>query len=370
MKQKKTILIGAGGTGGHIMPALSIAESLKAKNPAINIEFVHGPSLLEKDIYSKIPFPSHVLSVGRLRHNVSKKERIKTFFSLPFVLLKALKLIIKTKPVLVLGTGGAISGPVLLAGLLLRKTTVLFEPNAIPGLTNRWLFPFVKSALLVFPSAQKHFKKKFFSPVIKIVPFPVRASIARIPVKEKPHYPLRVLILGGSQGAQVINKVAKQLITKQNTTPLEATNSAFSFVHQTGRKDFEHCKKAYTHIKKAEAFSFLHNIQKFYAWADIVIGRAGAGFLAELSAIGRAGILIPLAHSADQHQLKNAHFLKKNSSAILIEEQVFSLNSLKKALQGLSQEPNKIKRLACRLHRMKLGAKADSIASYLLSLIF
>ncbi len=348
------------------MPALSMATSLKAQNPALNIEFVHGPSSLEKDIYSKTPFPSHVLYVGRLRKNVSNKERIKTCLFLPFVLLKALKLIIKTKPALVLGTGGAVSGPVLLAGLLLRKKTVLFEPNAVPGLTNQWLFPFVHVALLVFPSAQKFFKKKLFSPVIKTVSFPVRASIARLTVKEKPHHPLRVLIVGGSQGAEVINKVALQLITEQNT-PEEVTNPAFSFVHQTGKKDFEHCKQACAHIKNARIFPFLHNIHEFYEWADIVVGRAGAGFLAELSAVGRASILIPLPHSADQHQRENARFLEQKEAVILIEEQAFSQNSLKEALRGLSQEPEKIKKLALRLHQLKMGATADPIASHLLS---
>ena len=377
-KKQSTVLIVAGGTGGHIMPALSIAESIKKQNPALQVEFLHGPSLLEKDIYAQTPFRSHVLCVGRLRKNVSKKERIKTIIFGPWTLLKALIFIIKIKPVLLLGTGGAISGLVLLAGALLRKKTVLFEPNALPGLSNRWVFPFVDKALLVFESAQKHLGKNLFlksmriKNKIKIVSFPVRSSILQVPIKEKPSQPLRVLILGGSQGAGVINKeVGEMVCSLFNKGPGGGT--LFSFVHQTGQKEFAIYKKKYANLNQKErafkVFPFLHEIHKFYAWADIVVGRAGAGFLAEVSLASKACILIPLKNAADQHQLKNALVLKNQSSAMVIEEKDFNKESLHKALQSFVEKPEKIKQMSSRLHQLKLGGSAEKIASYLQSLL-
>ena len=196
------------------------------------VEFVHGHSDLEKNIYSQFSFTCHNLSVGRLRKNVGKKEKWKTVFSLPIVLLKSLKLVIKVKPSLVLGTGGAVSGPVLLAAFLLGKRTVIFEPNVVPGLANRWLSRFVREVIVVFESTKVFFRKR------KCIqfPFPVRSQISKIAMKDSPDNPLQVLVLGGSQGSSVINKVVSEVIISNK-------GLFFSFVHQTGKKEFEFFKK-------------------------------------------------------------------------------------------------------------------------------
>ena len=345
----------AGGTGGHILPALSIANSLKSIDNTFQIEFVHGSSSLEKNLYSQSSFICHCLSVGRLRKNVSRKERWKTFFSLPLFLIRALKLVITIKPSLVFGTGGAVSGPVLLAAFLLRKKTVIFEPNVIPGFANRWLAYFVDEVIVVFNETKKYFKTK---QQIQF-PFPVRVEINRISIKNQPDKPIRILALGGSQGSSVINKVVSELI-------VSSTDHFFSFVHQTGEKEFEYFKKLYSDFKDVRVFPFLHTIHTFYEWADIVIGRAGTGTIAELSASSRAGILIPLASSADQHQLKNAQDLEKKSAAVLIEEKNFNKEKLEGVLTELACQPQKISQLSSCIHGLKVGAEAGSIASYLI----
>ena len=383
-KQNKTILIAAGGTGGHIMPAVSLAESLRTLDPAFHIEFVHGTSSLEKDIYNSLSFPTHILSVGRLRKNISQKERVQTLISLPFVLLKALKILIAVKPTLVIGTGGAVSGPILLAGILLRKKTVLFEPNAVPGLSNRWMAPFVHEIFLVFEEAKKYFMSKGKTKY-KTVSFPVRQSFVRQARSEALSSPprqggLRVLILGGSQGSSLINKTVNELISSLADKELK---SLFSFVHQTGQKEFEHYKKLYAQFNQShpissshdqrqyiQAFPFLHEIHKFYKWSDVVVGRAGAGFLAELSMAQRAGILVPLKNSADQHQLKNAKLLEKSGSAIVIEEKDLNKESLQEILIQLEQNPAQVKDLAHRLHKLKLGAPAEELTDYLIKTYF
>lgn len=350
----KKILIVAGGTGGHILPALCIAQSLKSIDKKIKIEFVHGFSKLEKNIYSQSVFLCHRLSVGRLRKNVNIKERLKTVFSLPFIIIKSLILIIKIKPSIVLGTGGAVSGPMLLAAFLLRKKVVIFEPNIIPGLANKWLSYFADSIIIVFEKTKTYFKTK------KIIqfPLPVRNNLHKIIIKNKSDNPIRILILGGSQGSSIINKVVAEFI-------MSDVNSDFCFVHQTGENDFKKLKHKYLNKKEVRVFSFLHNLDTFYKWADIVISRAGTGTIAEVSASSRASILIPLKNLADQHQLKNAQYLEQKSAAILIHEENFNKQKLQNILMNFKQTPYKIKQLSVAINKLKLGASADSIASYL-----
>ena len=351
----KKILIAAGGTGGHILPALSIATSIKLQAPESEIEFVHGSSALEKNIYSKSSFKKHCFPIGRLRKNVSLKERIKTALTLPFILLKALKLIIKVRPSLVIGTGGAVSGPVLLAAFLLGKRTCIFESNVVPGLTNRWLSYFVKEVIVIFECTKKFFKTK---KQIQF-PFPVRREIYNIPLKSQVNYPLKVFVLGGSQGSSTINKVVSDFILSED-------GAAFSFVHQTGRQDFEELKKKYSPKKNVRVFPFLQDLSEHYAWSDVVVARAGIGTLAELSSAGRAGILIPLASAADSHQLKNAQELAQKSACILIEESQFNSQTFRDLLMDLKQHPHKINQLSSSIYGLKLGTSADSIASYLI----
>ncbi len=420
----KKILISAGGTGGHILPALSLAESLLAQDNKLQIEFVSGSSSLEKSMYSLVDqsasqvvskkskkdksspcenrdrarnrYKIHYLPVGRLRKNVGRKERWKTIIFLPFLLLKALGLILRVKPTLLVGTGGAVSGPLLLAGFLLCKKTVIFEPNALPGLTNRWLSRFVNEVIVVFPSTKKYLYqaglssqalkskelKRLFSKVMQKLyplgmkkqtqfPFPVRSQICKVSPKPKPDSPLRILVLGGSQGSSLINKVVSEFITSMEKTEIHIAkqvcshNKSFAFVHQTGEKEFEYFKKLYTECKQVRVFPFLQEIHKFYEWSDIVIGRAGAGAIAELSVVGRAGILVPLSSSADQHQLRNAQNLKQKSAIILIEEKNFNKHKLGEILNKLLNQPEKIKHISTCIHQLKLGAKADNMAHYL-----
>ena len=355
----KKILICAGGTGGHILPALAIAERIKQVDKTARVEFVRGSSVLEKNLYSQYDFVTHFLPVGRLRKNVSRAERIKTFFSLPFVFFKALRIIIKAKPCLVAGMGGAVSGPVLPAGALLRKRTVIFEFNVVPGLANRYLSRIVDEAIIFFPGAKKKLKTKKQT----LFPFPVRPEISRVTMKDHPDTPLRVLALGGSQGASIINKVVSDFIV------FDEEARFFSFTHQTGEKEFTGFKKKYSvyDCKNVRVFAFLHNIHEVYQWADLVISRAGIGAVSEISSAGRAGVLIPLPGSADQHQLKNAQALEEKSAGILIEEPYFTKEKLKAVLLDLINHPQKITETARRARALKLGAPADNIAKHLLS---
>ena len=359
-KLSKKILITAGGSGGHILPALTVVDSIHKINPDTQVECVHSFSDLEKEIYSQSDLTCYKFSIGRLRKNVPLKERLLTLLLLPFSIFKALIIILRARPHLVFGTGGAVSGPLLLAGWLLRKKTIIWEPNITPGLTNRWLAPFVDDIIIVFNETKKFFIKKNV-PEEKIIqlPYPVRSQISDISMKKNLSTPLRVLVLGGSQGSFFINKVISQVVVSCFDQP-------FSFVHQTGQNQFNQLKKTYTNCKNVQIFSFLKDIHTFYEWADVVVSRAGLGALAELSSIGRIGIIIPLENSPDEHQLKNAQILEQKEAVIMIRQQDFSVEKLKTALDSIINTPEEILKTGNNLYNLKLGSTANRLAEKLL----
>ena len=221
----------------------------------------------------------------------------------------------------------------------------------VPGFTNRVLSFFVNEVITVFPT--KVFSKK----KVTLFPYPVRSQISSLSLKEEVGDPLRVLILGGSQGSSLINKVVGEWIIS------EGVSSGFSYVHQTGEKDFEYFKNKYSGLENVKVFSFLKKVFDYYEWADVVIGRAGMGMVAELSVVGRASVLVPLASASDQHQLKNAQALEEKSCAVVIEEKDLSVEKLKQIFQSLTAV--KISEMSLQVYKLKLGARADEMANYI-----
>ncbi len=360
MQAEKKILIAAGGTGGHIFPAVHIAECIKHINPNVTVEFVHTGGVIEKHIYSQYPFKCHKLFISRLNKNVPLKERIKTLFLLPLVFLNAIRIILKTKPHLIFGTGGAVSGPLLLAGVMLKTKAVILEPNIVPGLTNRYLSRFVNKVIVVWSQTKKMIKAKH----IVQKGFPVRLDITKVHIKTTCKKPYHILVLGGSQGAEFINKVVHQVI---QLVKQKSDTNTYHFVHQTGEKQFLHYKKLYEGEKNVQVYSFLEKIHQFYAWADIVISRAGMGVIAELSATGKPSILIPLSTSANNHQFKNAKALQQQSGSILIEQKNCTAQVLTQQIKMLVSQAGYMQKLATNIHQLKIGESGKSIADYLLS---
>ncbi|MCB0413417.1 MAG: glycosyltransferase, partial [Bdellovibrionales bacterium] len=203
---KKIVVIAGGGTGGHIYPALAIAEALKIKDSEVEIHFVGTGQGLEAKIIPSYGYPLHFVPVGMLNSNVNLVTRIKTLLLLPFAFLKALWLVFKLKPNLVLGVGGYASAPMVFLSSLLRKKTYLWEPNAYPGLANRYLSKWVDASLVVFESAKEYLQSKNFYKV----GLPVRKEIESLAKKDvalSKDDAFKILIFGGSQGALRINEV-------------------------------------------------------------------------------------------------------------------------------------------------------------------
>ncbi|MDE0151807.1 MAG: UDP-N-acetylglucosamine--N-acetylmuramyl-(pentapeptide) pyrophosphoryl-undecaprenol N-acetylglucosamine transferase [Bdellovibrionales bacterium] len=308
MSKDKKFLMTAGSTGGHIFPILAVAEELKIQGHDIHI--VSSGSELEKT--ALFEFPVSVLSIGRLRKNIALFERVKTFILLPYYLIRALFILLKVKPDKVIGSGGAVSGPILLMACFLRYETVIWELNAVPGFANKILSFFVKNIFIGFASTEKYFSGK----KCQLTSFPVRKEIRETGSQEREADGYsHLLILGGSQGSHAINKAVMDMYGEEKM-------ETWKIRHQTGLRDFNSIHSMYK--DRIECSPFYKDMGSCYRWADVIVARAGAVTLAELSACGKASIVIPLSSASDDHQLKNAQALYQGGAIEMILEEDLS----------------------------------------------
>lgn len=358
--------IAAGGTGGHIYPGIALAESLKKKDPQSQIYFVGTPHGLENKIVGSKGYPILHLKIGRLNKNVSRFERILTVLQLPLSFLKSLTLLIKYRPKAVIGVGGHASGPMLLMASLIQVPTVIWEPNAMPGMANRLLAKFVSLACIVFPESKKFMRaRRFFE-----VGLPLRAEIetfASRPVQDTGENQLRLLVFGGSQGARGINRVVVDFI-RQFPEWLDHNE----LIHQTGPTDFEQIKTEYGRLsghRNLEVLSFIDDMASKYSHANLVVARSGTGTLAELAATGKPSILIPLPHAADNHQQKNAEAFVVENAAIMILQKDLTVEKFRETLLKFQEDSSFREALAKNSRRFFKPRAADKMADEIFSMI-
>jgi UDP-N-acetylglucosamine--N-acetylmuramyl-(pentapeptide) pyrophosphoryl-undecaprenol N-acetylglucosamine transferase len=331
------ILIIAGGTGGHIFPALAVANQLKAQGH--DILWLGAPYGLEKKLITG-KFPIELISVTGLR-----KNGILKLITAPFQLMKTFwqssRIIGRYQPDAVLAMGGYVCGPSGLAAWARRVPLIVHEQNSRAGFTNRILRKFATQTLAAFPNA-------FSNSLATVVGNPVREDIlaieppeARLKNREKP---LRLLILGGSQGAQAINEVICA------AAKLMAPNSV-AIIHQAGEKHFLAVNTLYSGVSQELTVKpFIEDMRAAYAWADFVIARAGALTVAELTAAGIGSLLIPYPNAVDDHQWHNAQFLRENEAAFVYRQAEITPPHLAAKLNDLIEQPE------MRLH-MAISAK-------------
>ena len=356
--KKKTVMIAGGGTGGHIYPAVAIARALLEKDPSLEIQFVGSPGGLETKIIPREGFRLHLIRVGKLNQSGGLFGKLKTLAGIPFALLQSVALLFEIKPQIVLGVGGYASGPFVLMASLLGFKTAIWEPNAHPGLTNRWLSFFVRRSLVVFEEAGRMLKSKQILQIGLPVRKEVEEMVAVAPSDENFH----VLIFGGSQGARAINKVVQETLVKY-----AAELKHVDVVHQTGPHDSAAIKKSYENLKSVQAHEYLYGMEKYYQWADLVICRAGASTVAELAACGKPAVLIPLPTAADNHQLKNAQSLVDHKAGILLEQKDLTPESLLQKILSLRNNKKDRELMTLNLKMFYKPKAADRIAEYLLS---
>jgi UDP-N-acetylglucosamine--N-acetylmuramyl-(pentapeptide) pyrophosphoryl-undecaprenol N-acetylglucosamine transferase len=357
---KKNVVIAGGGTGGHIYPGIAIARAIKAQHPDFEIHFVGTPAGLENKIVPREGFPLHHINIGRLNHSGGLLSKIKTVLGMPKAFIQSIALLMELKPQAVLGVGGYASGPFVLVASLLGFKTAIWEPNAFPGMTNRWLSRFVGKSFVVFEAAAQFLRSQDVSQV----GIPIRKEVEAL-AKQVFHNTsdeFHILIFGGSQGARTINTAVKEAIIKGGPW-LKNTR----IVHQTGTADFQSLEAVYSGNSAVEAHEYLYQMEKNYQWADLIICRAGASTVAEVAAAGKVAIFIPLPWAADDHQRKNAESLVGSRAAAMILQKDLTAESLIQKIEELKRDTQTREEMRKNLIKFYKPYAAETIAELLLN---
>ena len=323
------VLIMAGGTGGHVFPALACAREFKARGYAVH--WLGTPRGIENELVPAAGLPLHLIQVSGLRGK-GKLSLLKAPFQLVRALLQARKVMRELQPVCVLGMGGYVTGPGGLAARLNGAPLVIHEQNAVAGTANRSLAPFAQRVCEAFPNT---FGK---SDKLRTTGNPVREEL----FLETPRDALagrkpRLLVLGGSLGAEPLNKLLPAALAK---LPAELRPQVF---HQAGKQHDQVTAERYREAAvEAEVAPFIKDMARAYAWADLVICRAGALTVSELAAAGLPSFLVPLPHAIDDHQTRNADYLAKEGAAILLPQHATDADQLAAQLTEVLMHPEKL----------------------------
>lgn len=335
-----TILIMAAGTGGHVFPALSIAQKLQERN--VRTEWMGTHQGMENRLLEETGIKIHAVSAKGL-----KGKGILRLIVAPFMLLQALiqslRILAKVKPDCVLGMGGFVSGPGGLATKLTGRKLVIHEQNAVPGFTNKLLAIIANQVFEAFPNTFTSNKKVVHTgnPVRKEIV--ALAAVPRDPVDVARS--LHLLVLGGSQGALAINEIVPELLAQWPEISRPAVR------HQTGAASFDRTKSLYREkglyaAHGSEIVPFISDMASAYAWADVVICRSGASTVSELAVVGLPAILVPYPYHSDQQQTRNANWLLKAGAAFLLEQKDLSVNALSNLLVDLNDNRNKLQQMS------------------------
>jgi UDP-N-acetylglucosamine--N-acetylmuramyl-(pentapeptide) pyrophosphoryl-undecaprenol N-acetylglucosamine transferase len=334
---RETLMIAGGGTGGHIYPAIAIAQEWMSRDAARKVIFVGTENGLEKTIVPKAGFPIEFVSVAGLKGK-GIADTIKGLVRLPAGFSQSFALVGRHRPNVVLGVGGYSSGPVLLAARLRGVPTAIHESNAFPGLANRLLARFVTVVAVAFEAAGSRMKRAD----AVLTGNPIRKEFFETAAAPRTDSHKRLLIFGGSQGSRVINDaIAGALLFM---APLKGR---IDLVHQTGPKELERMQEAYraSAFPNARVVPYVDPIVTEIVSADLVVSRAGAMTVGELAAAGRAAILIPFAAATDNHQELNARAVEQAGGAVVITERELSPEKLAFAITEIVNDSDRTARM-------------------------
>lgn len=332
----RPVLIMAGGTGGHVFPALAVAKVLRARG--VGVVWLGVPGGMESRLVPANGFPIEWVRVGGVRG-----KGLKTLLLAPWrvarAVLQAIAVLRRVRPQSVLGAGGYVSGPGGVAAWLMRIPLLIHEQNAIAGMTNRLLSRFATQVLEAFPGS--------FSPRVHALAIgnPVRADIAAVAPPQQRFAERsrrsRLLVFGGSQGASRLNAVVPEALAQV------APEIRPQVRHQTGERGLEAARAAYAQARiEAEVLPFIDDMAAAYAWADLAVCRAGAMTVAELQAAGLGAIFVPLPVATDDHQTKNAEVMVESGAAQLIQERDLTAERLGATISGLVADRAQLLKMA------------------------
>jgi UDP-N-acetylglucosamine--N-acetylmuramyl-(pentapeptide) pyrophosphoryl-undecaprenol N-acetylglucosamine transferase len=342
------VVIAGGGTGGHLYPGIAVARELLAQRPDAQISFVGTARGIESRVIPREGFELDLIRSGGLKGK-SIADRARGAALLPVSIADAWAVVSKRRPDLVIGVGGYSSGPVVLTAAVRGVATMLLEQNAVPGLTNRLLARVVKAAAVTFDSTQAFFGSKAFVSGNPVRPEFLTAGSQQESALDDQATVTRVLVFGGSQGAHAINVAMVEAAAR-----LAAEGPHLHLTHQTGERDVEMVRTGYRQAGlQAVVEPFLYDMGRQLGAADLIVCRAGATTLAEITAAGRAAILVPLPTATDDHQRRNAEALGASGAAEVL---------LQRDLTGATLAERMLALAADRERRRRLAAAAKSLA--------
>jgi len=345
------MIVTGGGTGGHLFPGIAVAEEMLRRFPEGRILFVSTDRAIDNKTLAARSFEKKAIACLPLKGK-SVLGTLKSVAQLPISLWQALRIVRAFKPQLVLGVGGYVTGPVVLAARLMGVKTCIHEQNSIPGMANRMLGKIVDQVYISIPESEGFFPKG----KALLTGNPVRAELLQAADQQKDQTAGKtVLVLGGSQGAHRVNALMVEAFTpKLSGDPVQVR-------HQTGNSDEAWVRKAYGEAEvTAQVSSFISDMATAYRDADLVVSRAGATTLAELAVLGKPAILIPYPYAADDHQTTNAAFLVRGGAALMFQERELDGAKLRQEILGLLSDAPRLQDMAVK---MKQYARPEATAA-------
>ncbi len=309
------VMVAGGGTGGHVIPALAIAQELRSRYGA-QVRFVGTQRGIETRLVPAAGFELHLIEAGALKR-VDFATRIKTLLDLPRAVIASATLVREFRPDVMIGVGGYASGPAMLVAGMMNVPTVAFEPNVVPGVANRIIAPVVSAAAVHFEATCHYFRNCHVTGV------PVRHEFFNCLARSQ-DAPPTLLVFGGSQGAYAINQAVLEALPK-----LIESVPSIHVIHQTGEKDYAKAQAVYLRTMiSAEVSPFIDDMPGAFARADLLVCRSGASTVAEITAAGKPAIFIPLPTAADDHQTRNAATLADANAARLLPQSSLTTDQL------------------------------------------
>ena len=345
----RPVLIMAGGTGGHVFPALAVADELRSRG--IPVVWLGTKAGIESRLVPQAGYPIEWMSITGLRGK-NTLTLLLAPVRIAMACWQALAVLLRRKPCAVLGMGGFASGPGGLMAWLIRKPLLVHEQNAIAGMTNSILARFANVVLQAFPGVFKN---------AKTTGNPVRQSICEIEDPEsrfsQQQRKLHLLVVGGSLGAVKLNEIIPSALAEIDK------DERPEVIHQTGLKNIESAKNSYSDADvEAKVEAFIDDMPAVYEWADLVICRAGAMTVFELAAAGIASILVPYPHAVDDHQTQNAYYLEKSGAAIIKQQSELSADWLAGVITDFSGNRKKLLEMAVAARKLAIPDSAKTIA--------
>ncbi len=343
-------ILAGGGTGGHVIPALAIAQELQKAYDA-EVLFIGTARGIENRLVPAAGFPLQLIEVGAL-NRVSLVTRLRTALGLPVAIWDSRRILSEFQPDVVIGVGGYASGPAMLAAIMKGIPTLAFEPNVVPGFANRLVARWVSAAAVHFEETAQYFRHG------EVTGVPVRQAFFEIAARNEQSGPPTLLVFGGSQGAHAINQAVIQCLPE-----LAAQVPEIHIIHQTGEPDYNDAQAAYQRVKiSAEVYPFINDMPAFFARSDLLLCRSGASTVAEITAAAKPAVFVPFPRAADDHQRVNAQALERAGAGVVLEETKLDRVWLVETLSTLLADPPRLRRMSALARRLAHPNAARDIA--------